>query len=516
MPHPSLYDTLPPLSEQLQALIQQGWEQEVLSQLPADYEQQARHTRAFVRVRGLACVGDLLRGLLAYVLCAPSLRHLGAWAVLIGLADLSHVAWQKRLRAARAFLLWLLAELLAVPRAPGVARAPRIVLVDATRLKEPGGTGDDWRVHLGYDLLGGRLLDVKVSDRHTAEGFTLFCWQAGDIVVADRGYSRRRQLAFVLQAGAQVVVRLAVHQVPLLDERGEPLDVLAWLKQQSSAPHSCPVAFEHQGQRFVGRLIACPLPEEAARRARAKERKKAAKQQRQLKEGTLFLCGWLLLFSSLAPPQWSDAQVLALYRARWQIELVIKRMKQALRLAQVRGRTALTNEATILAALLAWALQQTEVQAARLLLTQAAQDWACSQSATQDSDPLNYRAFGESACPADGQALPRRTSPTPCQADPPHNPLLERDSAPLPPSAASLPTVSSWSVTVLAVQTLRQLVQGWWTFARLRACLPHLQRYLCSRRRQRDHQESTIRRQLLLQLGLVDQDASRFFFCSSA
>src|SRR5207344_2451636 len=94
----STHDTLPALSSQLQAVIQEGWHQEVLSQLPADYEQQARTTGAFMRARELKCVGDLLRALLAYVLCAPSFRHLGAWAVLIGLADLSHVAWQKHLR----------------------------------------------------------------------------------------------------------------------------------------------------------------------------------------------------------------------------------------------------------------------------------------------------------------------------------------------------------------------------------------------------------------------------------
>src|SRR5215471_21219135 len=105
------HDTLPLLSSQLQALIHHGWEQEVLSQLPADYEQHARQTRAFVRVRGLCSVGDLLRGLLAYVLCAPSFRQVGCWAVLIGLANLSHVAWHKHLRQARTFLLWLLCEL---------------------------------------------------------------------------------------------------------------------------------------------------------------------------------------------------------------------------------------------------------------------------------------------------------------------------------------------------------------------------------------------------------------------
>lgn len=469
----SVHDTVPPLSWQLQVLIQEGWEQEVLAQLPADYEQHARASGAFVRARGLTCVGDLLRGLLAYVLCAPSFRHLGAWAVLIGLANLSHVAWQKQLRKARTFLLWLLCELLAVTTPPCARPLPgiqRIVLIDATRLKEPGGSGDDWRVHLGYDLLTGRLLDVKVSDGHTAEGFTLLHLQVGDLVVADRGYCRRKQLVYVLQIGAQVVVRLAVHQVPLFDGHGQPLDVLAWLKAQGSGQHSCPVCFEHEGCWFATRLIACALPAEAAERARAKERKKAAKQQRQLKEETLYLCGWLLLLTNLSANAWTDSQVLALYRARWQIELVIKRMKQVLGLAGLRGQTALTNEATILALLLAWALQQSELHYARHVLTQASEQWMHTLAGERDSQP----------------AL-----------------------------AGSPVTVSSWGVTAVAVQTLRLLVQGYWTFARLRSCLPFLHRYLCSRRWQRDHQESTIRRHLLAHPGLAASGSS-LFFCSSA
>ncbi len=54
MPHHT-HDTLPPLSTQLQALIEQGWEQEVLSQLPATAAQQARTMGALRRARGLSC-----------------------------------------------------------------------------------------------------------------------------------------------------------------------------------------------------------------------------------------------------------------------------------------------------------------------------------------------------------------------------------------------------------------------------------------------------------------------------
>ena len=51
---------------------------------------------------------------------------------------------------------------------------------------------------------------------------------------------------------------------------------------------------------------------------------------------------------------------------------------QVLKLAQLRGKTAVTNEATILAVLLAWALLQSEVQYARQVLTEAASQWVGS------------------------------------------------------------------------------------------------------------------------------------------
>jgi len=182
--------TLPPGSEQWHGVINEGWDQEVLPQLPPDDGQQAEQLHALRRHREFQRASDLLRGLLAYVLCAPSFRQLGGWAVLIGLTTISHVAWRGHLRKARAWLLWLLCELLAATAAPADSQSPsmpRILLIDATRLKQPGGSGDDWRVHLGYDLLGARLVDVRVADRHTAEAFELFVLGPGDIVIADRG-----------------------------------------------------------------------------------------------------------------------------------------------------------------------------------------------------------------------------------------------------------------------------------------------------------------------------------------
>jgi IS4 transposase len=110
--------------------------------------------------------------------------------------------------------------------------------------------------------------------------------------------------------------------------------VVAWVKEAGPGTQSRLVVFEHEGQRFAGRLIACSLPPEEALQARAKACKKASNEPREIKAETLFLAGWLIVFSSRPSANWSDEQVLSLYRARWQIELLIKRMKQVLKLAR--------------------------------------------------------------------------------------------------------------------------------------------------------------------------------------
>ena len=61
----------------------------------------------------------------------------------------------------------------------------------------------------------------------------------------------------------------------------------------------------------------------------------------------------------------------------------------------------------------------------------------------------------------------------------------------MPPPA--LAVVSSWLLSGLGLDTLRQQVQGTWSEARVQACLPRLRRFLCSRLRRRGHQECAVR-----------------------
>ena len=318
--------------------------------LPQAWQEKARELGAFRRARGVADAGTLLRVMLIHLAQGCGLRESAERAQLGGLAQISDVAILKRLRGCGDWFEWMCRELrrqwLPEPLTPVLASCwsgHRIRLIDGTMVSEPGLTGSQWRLHYSVDFPSLRADEVIVSTRAEGETFKRFTLTEGDIVVADRGFANPAGVAHVVAGGGAVVVRMNLVTLPLFERPGAltdqdqdqgkarttlvRIDVLKLVRTLS--PSQCaswPATAHHNKRPIVGRLCAVKKSAASAQKARERVRRESQRGGSQLQPETLEAADYVLVFTTL-PEAFAVAEIMELYRARWQIEIVFKRLK---------------------------------------------------------------------------------------------------------------------------------------------------------------------------------------------
>lgn len=290
----------------------------------------ARETKAFLRPREITSAVDLLRLILAYCLGERGLRSTAAWAASVGLADISNVALLYRLRQCGDWLAMLVGQALA-SSAPQASRGRLIRIVDATTVPKKGADArtknELWRIHSAFDLPQERFGHFELTDQQAGERLDRIPVVAGEIRLGDRAYLQPDRMASVIDAGADVVIRWK--SACWLDSKGDALDLVAELRKAAARGLiDRPIWIKRKsGEPLALRLVAIKKPAQAAAEARRKAHRAAQRGGRQLSKRTLDAADWVILVTSLKPTEFATADVLALYRLRWRIELGFKRLK---------------------------------------------------------------------------------------------------------------------------------------------------------------------------------------------
>src|SRR5215470_16577232 len=298
----------------------------------------AREFKAFVRAKKVKTPEQLLRVVFLYCGLDKSLREVaGTFTALYEAITDQSVA--ERLRACGPWVQAMLRRMLALSPVDTLPPGRRFVVIDASSLQAPGATGTDYRLHLAMDLVSLQFLEVFVSDVHTGETLKHFTLAPGDVAVADRGYAHCQGMRAAVEQGADLIVRLNPFSVLLGDVMGAPLELGAALKRQPTETLRTLTVLLHGtgGQHEVrGWVHAYRLNAEQANRARQKCRQGHKKGTPTAE--SLFLAGWVLVFTTLAPAVLSPPTIMALYRCRWQVEIAIKRWKSVLDVDALRAK----------------------------------------------------------------------------------------------------------------------------------------------------------------------------------
>lgn len=309
---------------------------ELIQALPVDLESHARKHGALQRARKLISATQLVRLILGYCGLDWTLREAAGYFTLFG-QRLSDMAVRFRLVSARCWIKALLAELMGQWQGTAMPGHLRFVVVDGTTVQGPGAKGTWYRLHAAIDLVRLQLLHTEVTDAHQGEQLAYYPLQEGDVIVADRGYNRPCELVEQAARGVSVVVRYNAQGMRVYDETGQVIDVAQWLSEQTGDSGSRSVRICSGHSYIEAHLHARRLPPEKANLARQRVRDRARKKGRTPQVETLTLAEWVLVLSTVPAELLPTATVMELYRTRWQVELLMKRLKSLLDLNCLRA-----------------------------------------------------------------------------------------------------------------------------------------------------------------------------------
>ena len=319
--------------------------EQFLKELPIDYHEMAYEFHAFTRSRKIKTPAQLLQIVMLYCGTDKVLRETAGVFTLLE-ERVTDTAIHKRLKACAPWVKALLKRML--PCEPLYPEALRILVLDGSSLQGPGAKGTDFRLHLALDLTTLTLHEIQVTGFEQGEKLTRFRFEQGDVVIADRGYNHPAEILALAAQGVSTVVRLLPTAMPLYHRQAEQeltaiktaerLDLARYLQRVASDCVSIPVWLCTRNLAGKGSVHALRLPADAAETARRRCRQQAQRKGRTPSPDTLYLAGWVMVFSTVPSDLLDGTTLLKLYRTRWQIELVFKRFKSLLNLDQLRAK----------------------------------------------------------------------------------------------------------------------------------------------------------------------------------
>ena len=335
---------------------------------------------AIVRSGETSDAKQLLQLLLIYATSSMSLRAISICAYLGDSVNVSDEAWRQRFLKCIAWIYYLLQISLdsIAPTALWFSHDGsnmQVYLIDATVFKQEGPNGKELSVHLCYNLTKGAMEEVMVSDRRTAESVKHFTVIPGSLYICDAGYGTGTNIEYIVENKGYALFRITPNTVRLSSDCHGKVVIDMAQKLKTRKKQVVIDCFVHtaKGRYLPVRVIASRLPEDKALLAKERKIREAKKKQRKLKASTLVFCQWVILMTTADATHSTDS-LLYLYRSRWQIELLFKRIKQFFDVKRLKKASFAHSELIVLLLLLTWSAVEKRALEVEIFLLQKNHD----------------------------------------------------------------------------------------------------------------------------------------------
>ena len=279
--------------------------------------------------------------ILVYSATDFSLQSVCAWASALEIASMSSPAFFYRVRDSAEWLVHLLTHVLNIKSgcSEKVENGYELKIVDASCVTGPGADGTEWRIHakIRFDPITGRwrIDALHITDELVGESYGLYTIGGIEVVLGDRGYGAARSIFYAREFGGHVVVRITPYNIRVCNPSSQIIQIGEYEKLVPEV--GC-----------YSMVVSIPVPP-------IKDGK--CKKGWKLRQATDWIPARLIgsrndegeviwILTTVPESVIDDASVMALYRIRWQVELLFKRLKSLLWLDMLpsphKGPTAMS------------------------------------------------------------------------------------------------------------------------------------------------------------------------------
>ena len=283
---------------------------------------------------------DLLRLIFLHLAGGLSLRTTVAEAREAGIVDIVDVTLFNHFKKCEQFFGWCITELL--KENAGLAQdlfhdGRNWKIVDGSLIHEPGERGSFSRIHFSMNLPALTADQIQITGIRTGESLTRFEAKKNDVFLADRGFMRFAGIKHVLENGGDVVGRFSPSQFTVFQPNTKnPFPLLSKLRAlKYGQTGDWDVELQADKERIQGRICAIKQSPHCREAEEKRVRKHARRNNHMIADRTVELCGYLLIFTTFPRETYSGDFIVKIYRTRWQVELLFKRLKSLLELGQL-------------------------------------------------------------------------------------------------------------------------------------------------------------------------------------
>lgn len=214
----------------------------------------------------------------------------------------------------------------------------------APHFKGIGGLASKASVKLDYifDYVSEQFIDIKfvpgsIPDQSLGARIVPFL-QPNDLVIRDLGYYALNRIQEVEENKAYYISRLKCDILVYESrEATEPLDLAKYLDKRA---HQGIIDFEvfiGKKERQPVRLVACLLDSQAINKRQRGANKSSKRSGSKISKKKSNLLRYCLFITNISRELLPGTSVMAIYRARWRIELIFKQWKSCLKLHFFKG-----------------------------------------------------------------------------------------------------------------------------------------------------------------------------------